>query len=223
MSGGTESASTVPGTGPDVASPPEAGAVEIEDDVEDDAGAPAETEETTGDGRDPADIPRGEIFELLSNDRRRYVLRYFRRTDQAVDLSSLVRQVAAWEQEVSAEEVTRDERKRVYTSLRQTHLPKMEAAGFVTFDAENGTVEPSEDVSDLDIYMEIVPGRELAWREYYLGLGLVSAALVAAVWAGVYPFTLLPDIAWAAVIAGAIVVSALANLYHEHTVTFDEL
>ncbi|PSP51353.1 hypothetical protein BRC60_03175, partial [Halobacteriales archaeon QH_1_68_42] len=47
-------------------------------------------------GRDRT-LSKGEIFDVLQNQRRRYVLQYLERFDEPVALSDLATQVAAWE------------------------------------------------------------------------------------------------------------------------------
>jgi hypothetical protein len=217
MSGDAESGVSVPGTGPQTpATPSTAGNVDDE------------TARSKGTGpRDDADagadrITREQIFELLSNERRRHVLRYFWENEGEAGLGPLATQVAAWENDVAPEAVTSTQRKRAYSALQQSHLPKMDGAGIVSYDSDRGVIVPSDAVADLDIYMEVVPGRELAWREIYLGLGLVSVSLVAAVWLNVYPFVLLPDIAWGGLIAVVLTLSAAANVYHDRSSGFEE-
>ncbi|UWG50084.1 putative trancriptional regulator, ArsR family [Halalkaliarchaeum sp. AArc-CO] len=163
-------------------------------------------------------VSENELFEVLANRRRRYALHALKRdaegADEQVDLGTLAEQVAAWENEVDLGEVSYDERKRVYTALQQSHLPKMDEAGIVSFNKDRGVVEPTPAMEDVEIYMDVIHGNEIPWSEYYLGLSLVSAALYAAVWLGVYPFTLLPDLSWGVFIVVAFLVSALAHRYY---------
>ena len=160
-------------------------------------------------------LSKGEIFEVLRNQRRRYVLQYLKQDDRPVELGDLAQQVAAWEYETTLDAVTPEQRKRVYTTLQQTHLPKMDETGILTFDADRGVIEPNDRTADISIYLEIVPGHEFAWRELYLSLGAVSCALVAALWGGVYPLTLLSDLAWASIIAATFTATAAIHIYHE--------
>ncbi|WP_255191661.1 DUF7344 domain-containing protein [Natronobeatus ordinarius] len=160
-------------------------------------------------------LSKGEIFEVLRNQRRRYVLHYLKQDDRPVELGDLAQQVAAWEYETTLEEVTPEQRKRVYTTLQQTHLPKMDEAGIVTFDSDEGRIEVTGLTADVAIYLEIVPGREFAWRELYLSLGAISCALVATLWLDVYPLTTLSTLTWMAIIAATFTVTATAHIYHE--------
>ena len=178
-----------------------------------DAGADA----TDDEGHDATDEPlsKGEIFELLRNQRRRYVLQYLKQDDRPVELGDLAQQIAAWEYETTLEGVTPEQRKRVYTTLQQTHLSKMDSAGILSFDSDRGVIEATDRTRDISVYLEIVPGREFAWRELYLSLGAISCALVAALWLGIYPLTLLADLIWLAIIAGTFTLTAVAHIYHE--------
>ncbi|WIV66343.1 DUF7344 domain-containing protein [Natrialbaceae archaeon AArc-T1-2] len=160
-------------------------------------------------------LSKGEIFEVLRNQRRRYVLHYLKRDEGPVEIGDLAQQVAAWEYETTLEAVTPAQRKRVYTTLQQTHLPKMDEAGILAFDSDEGVIESTDRTREVTIYLEIVPGREFAWRELYLALGAVSCALVAALWGDVYPLTELGDLAWGAIIAATFTLTAAAHIYHE--------
>ena len=154
-----------------------------------------------------------EVFSVLSNRRRRFALHALCQRDDAAELGWLARRVAAWEQGVSPAEVESDARKSCYVSLQQSHLPRMDEVGVVEFDKRAGTVHPTAAARELDIYLEVVPGREIPWHGYYLGLGAVSAALLAALWADAAPFTMLPDLAWIAFVVVALVVSAALHTY----------
>ncbi|WP_254862389.1 DUF7344 domain-containing protein [Halovivax gelatinilyticus] len=160
-------------------------------------------------------LSKGEIFEVLRNQRRRYVLQYLKQDDRPVELGDLAQQVAAWEYETTIDEVTPEQRKRVYTTLQQTHLPKMDEASILSFDSDAGVIQSTDLTKDVTVYLEIVPGHEFAWRELYLSLGAISCALVAALWGGVYPFTTVPTIAWTALIAVTITGTSVIHIIHE--------
>ncbi|WP_254763332.1 DUF7344 domain-containing protein [Natrinema marinum] len=182
------------------------------------ADAPAGGDVDEGDASPDADddpLTKGEIFEVLRNQRRRYVLQFLKQDDRPVELGDLAQQVAAWEYDTTLEGVTPEQRKRVYTTLQQTHLPKMDTAGILCFDSDLGVIEATERTRDISVYLEIVPGREFAWRELYLSLGAISCALVAALWLQIYPLTLLADLTWTALIAGTFTLTAAAHIYHE--------
>ncbi|RQG99917.1 DUF7344 domain-containing protein [Natrarchaeobius oligotrophus] len=161
------------------------------------------------------DLSKGEIFEVLRNQRRRYVLHYLKQDGRPVELGDLAQQVAAWEYETTLEGVTPEQRKRVYTTLQQTHLPKMDEAGILAFDSDAGRIEATDRTRDITVYLEIVPGHEFAWRELYLSLGAVGCALVAALWLEIYPLTLLSDLTWAGIVSVTVTATAVAHIYYE--------
>ncbi len=163
----------------------------------------------------PDSLTKGEIFEVLRNQRRRYVLQYLKQDGQPVELGDLAQQVAAWEYETTVDEVTPAQRKRVYTTLQQTHLPKMDESGILSFDSDRGIIEPTDRTRDINVYLEIVPGHEFAWRELYLSLGAIGCALVAALWLEIYPLTMLSDLTWLGVLSVTITATAAAHIYHE--------
>jgi hypothetical protein len=153
-----------------------------------------------------------EVFDVLSNRRRRYVL-YALLQEETATIGSLADQVAAWENDCSIDEVTAAERKRVYTALQQSHLPKLVRTGLVRFDDDSGHVEPTEAIEELGIYLEMVGDERLSWDRYYLALSAVSAAVVLAVWLGVPPFGALPPLVWMAVVVVLFGVSAAVHSY----------
>ncbi|WP_425607755.1 DUF7344 domain-containing protein [Natrinema salsiterrestre] len=169
----------------------------------------------TEDADSDESLPKGEIFELLRNQRRRYVLQFLKQDDRPVELGDLAQQIAAWEYDTTLEGVTPEQRKRVYTTLQQTHLPKMDTAGILRFDSDRGVIEATDRTRDISVYLEIVPGREFAWRELYLSLGAISCALVAALWLEIYPLATVSNLTWTAVIAATFTVTAAVHIYHE--------
>jgi DNA-binding transcriptional ArsR family regulator len=120
------------------------------------------------------------VFDILSSARRRYVL-YLLKTEGPMELTELSEHVAARENDTSVEELSRQQRKRVYVSLYQTHIPKLEDAGFVEYDQDSGQVTLRGRADEVDQYL----GSEeppFPWHYAYLAVavvGLVLGALVA--------------------------------------------
>jgi len=168
------------------------------------------------------DLSKGEIFDVLQNERRRYTLQYLREHDGPVQLGDLASHVAAQEYDCPNTEVTSAQRKRVYTTLQQSHLPRMHETGIVNYDDESGTVSRTAHTEELTVYLEIVPGSEFPWREYYLSLGAVSLAIVTILWVGVYPFTVIPPLVWTTLIAVVLSVSAGYHTYAGREMTLTE-
>lgn len=133
---------------------------------------------------------RNRTFETLSNPRRRQALRYLRthEDDGPVIIRDLAEQIAAWENDIPIVEVTYKQRKRVYTSLYQSHLPKLHDYGFIDYDSDRGKIELTPRAEQLDIYLEVVPNGSLPWCDVYIGTSVVAAALITAFYFGAIPF-----------------------------------
>ena len=174
-----------------------------------------DAESITEQSAETADVTTDEVFELLSNQRRRFALHYLKHRDETAELGELSEHVASWENGTELHEVDSAERKRVYTSLQSHHLPKMDEQGVVDYDDRAGVVELEDSAADLDVYLEVVADKDIPWSQYYLGLGAVNAALVAAASVNVWPTTLLPDVAWAAFVVTTVLVSAAVHVYHD--------
>lgn len=179
------------------------------------------SQQRAGDARDDRDardgsagdtgLSRETAFEVLSCTRRRYVLHHLLADDGRATLRELTRRVAAWENDTTPDDITSQQRMRAYTALRQSHLPKMEREGVVSFDPASGDVELTDDAEALEVYLEVMPGDEIAWSDYYLGLGALGVALTAAVWVDAFPFTLVPAAAWVGVVSLAVVASGVVH------------
>jgi DNA-binding transcriptional ArsR family regulator len=149
------------------------------------------------DGAQSARLSKDTIFSMLSNQRRRYVLYYLHREPGPVSLSDLAERIAAWENDIDVANLEYKQRKRVYTSLHQTHLPKLDDAGIVAYDRDEGTITLADRAHDLDVYLELVGEHDVPWCDFYLGLSVVVSLFVGAAWLGVFPFAALPGLALA--------------------------
>lgn len=160
------------------------------------------------------ELSQTEAFDILSSDRRRHVLHFLLSHKDGTDIGELSRQIAAWENGESLDQVTADERRRVYVSLHQTHLPRMDEAGVLDYENSRDTIELTERGESLRVYMEIVDDNDIPWSEFYLGLSGVSAALVATVWFGTPPLGLVPDPAWSALIVTLFTITSAVHVYY---------
>jgi hypothetical protein len=93
------------------------------------------------------------MFEVLKNERRRFVLRHFDENEGPVALGDLAEHVAARENDKPVRELSSGERKRVYVGLYQCHLPKMDDAGIVDFNRNRGRIELGPNADLLDEYL----------------------------------------------------------------------
>jgi hypothetical protein len=95
-----------------------------------------------------------QIFSVLQNQRRRDVIEYLGRTDGPVSLGELAEQIAGWENDKEPRLVGSRERKRVYVALYQSHLPKMEEAGAITYQKDRGIVGEGDEIDRFRAYVD---------------------------------------------------------------------
>lgn len=136
------------------------------------------------DGRDAPGRPDGfgddELFGILRSQRRRRVLRRLREAGGDATLSGLAREVAAAENDKPVDALRSQEYKRVYISLYQTHLPKMDDAGVVEFDRDRGEVRRGPNADAVYARLDSDPGARRPWHRYYLALAGASLLALAA-------------------------------------------
>lgn len=170
---------------------------------------PEMADESLGEG---PSIGTDEMFALLSNERRRRVLQHLSRNGGEARLRDLARDIAAEEHDAEPVDVTYAQRKRLYTSLYQSHLPRMERSDVITYDRNSGVVALGPAAEEFDVYLEIVGKHEFTWSTYYLGLATLFGVATLAFAAGTPPFAgLQPAVlmsAYVALLAG----SAIANV-----------
>lgn len=168
-----------------------------------------------GESGSEAELPLDydDYFHLLSSHRRRYTLHYLKQNGGRAELSELAEQLAAWENNIEREAVSYDQRKRVYTSLQQVHLPEMDDLRVVTFDDQAGVATLTASAEELDIYFEIVGQRDIPWSGFYLLLVVVNVAILGVGVLGIGPLTAVPDIGWSLFVLTTFAVVSLAHVY----------
>jgi hypothetical protein len=150
------------------------------------------------------------VFDILSSPRRRYVLYYLRKTNQPVALNDLAEQVAAWENESPVDALSDQQRKRVYVSLYQTHIPKLDSVGVIEYDQQSGMVELTSRVHRIDDYLTETT-QPIPWQQIYLALAVLGVALVGLVWFDVGPFAPISELAVGVVITAGFAIAAVIN------------
>lgn len=165
--------------------------------------------------KETGELSRDELFEVLGNRRRQYVLQSLKReADGEIDFSELVTRVAAQENDVPVEQVDSDERKSVYVGLRQTHLPKMDEYNMIEYDRDRGRVELDDAAERAQMYLEYVPENDIPWAHHYLGLSAIMGVIVALTWQGIYPFANLQGMAIAVITVAVLGTSAVVHSIH---------
>ena len=152
------------------------------------------------------DLSKDELFRILSNSRRRYIIYYLHEAGDEMSLKQLAARIAAVENGTSVDDVTDEERQRVYISLYQTHLPKLEEAGIVSYDDEERIVALTEEIAREGFFWMQTEEESRPWATYYAVLGAIGWLAILARVAAVPVFATLPWFAIAAFVSTALLV-----------------
>lgn len=163
----------------------------------------------TADG-DDAELTVDDIFEILKNERRRRVLVHLRANDGEADIGELAEVIAAKENDIDVSQLSSDQRKRVYISLYQGHLPKMDSKGVIEFQKNRGTVELQPAAEQLFSYLSLDSESEETEKYYLLRAGFL-AVVAAGIIVGYALNVLALYLVWIS-IAAMLIVSAVELL-----------
>lgn len=135
------------------------------------------------------ELTQAELFDVFSNARRRRTVQYLKRRGGNCDLAPLVEQVAAWENGIETDDVSRTQRRRVYISLYQTHLPMLEEHGIVDWDPDDHTIDllPREDV--FEPYLDHRLEDQRPWHRLYMAVTALGMLAIALAWLSIGPLT----------------------------------
>ena len=104
------------------------------------------------------------VFEVLSEERRRYALYYLEQKDGPVPIEELIEQIAAWETNGSAATIPDEKFREVGLEFYHTDLPKTADLQYVQYDSEAGEVTLTEAPPRVDAIISVArvierPGR----------------------------------------------------------------
>lgn len=141
-------------------------------------------------------LSKDDTFHILQNERRRRVLQYLSDTDGPVDMRDIAEQVAAWEHDTTVQQLTSDQRQRVYIALYQSHLPKLADFDLIVYNRSRGIVERTPLADQVASYLQdsnedsTMMGIESAkWARYFGWATVLSIGLIALAWLGISPVT----------------------------------
>lgn len=149
-----------------------------------DSRVPLESSQKAGDTQH---LSRDDIFHILQTKRRRDVLRYLQTRTEPVELGELAEQIAAWEQETTVDQLHSTERQRVYISLYQSHLPKLDNRGIVDYDKDRGFVTKTPLAAQLEPYLEETRPNRTPWPRRYGAVTLCCTLFFVVAATGVVP------------------------------------
>lgn len=145
-------------------------------------------DDTEGAANQDNTLSKDEIFHVLQNDRRRRVLQYLVDTDGPVQMGDIAEQITAWEYGTNVEEITSEQRQRVYIALYQSHLPKLAEFGLVTYNQHQGIVEQTPHINQVTRYLDQdeTPSQSenttRKWTWYYAYLTGINILLISLTW-----------------------------------------
>ncbi|WP_137287574.1 DUF7344 domain-containing protein [Halorussus salinisoli] len=131
------------------------------------------------------------MFDLLGNSRRRRVLRHLLE-EREITLTDLSARIAAWENDVAVTDLSSRQRKQVYSSLYQTHIPRLSEHDIVAYDADDRRVRLTGDTERLHRFLDVEEshsGSSYQWSRYFLWTAVVGSAAIAGNWLGTAPAT----------------------------------
>ena len=154
-----------------------------------------------------------QIHGLLANERRRAVIERVDASPGTVTVRDLSTAIA--EAETGQSPPPARVRESVYTSLHQTHLPKLDAVGVVEYDRERSLVHVRPAVRQVDRHMDVLNGLGITWGEYYRGLGVFGLVLVVGALTGLPIVSLVDPLLVASGTLAAFAVSGAAQLWND--------
>ena len=153
-------------------------------------------------------LSREDVFTLLSNHRRHYVLLSLPE-NRSASFDELVDWVTALERERKGEADNRNHRAAVYTSLYQTHIPKLADADLVVHNQERKQVRITQRGLWLRSYLQSARGDGIRWDRVFLAESLLWIA-VTLVALGDVPLVRAPSMSW--IVIGSIATFFITSL-----------
>lgn len=123
-----------------------------------------------------------EIFDVLGNRRRRYILCYLLKQSNPIECSDIAEQIAAWENDLERDQVPMSQYQSVYNSLYQTHLPKLESTELVKYDRAENLVYHTNKTKEIEQFINSATSELDEPRTWYLRTligGLLLTAIIA--------------------------------------------
>lgn len=161
-----------------------------------DVGLTGDVEDDAGFGTADESVTEDDLLKALSNRRRRQVLAYLLAGDGSSTAGELAEHIAAEENDTSVDRLSSYQRKRVYVSLYQNHLPVLDDANVVEYDHDRKTVALEADSTDLEPYVWKRSDPAGAWTTMAATVVLAAGVLLGSLQVGVLAVT--PTWVWIA-------------------------
>lgn len=96
-----------------------------------------------------------QIFEVLSEERRRYALYYLEQQETAIPVQELIEQVAEWNADRPAESIPDEKFERIEMEFYHRELPKATDLEYVQYNPNDGLVELTGIPPEVDAIISI--------------------------------------------------------------------
>jgi len=115
-----------------------------------------------------ADQVESDYLQLIQNFRRRTFIKILKDLGGEAHIREVVRRIAKFEGKENDRRVI----KSIHVSLLQTHIPRLERAGIISY--HNGVIKLIELPPELEYYIEIVERGDIPWCIYYMVSSFVA-------------------------------------------------
>lgn len=110
---------------------------------------------------DTETVSLDDVFDVLSDRRRRYVLYCLHQHDRPVTVDTLARWIAALEAESPPEAVATDDVQRIVTDLSHSQLPRLADIPLINYDRDDDAVTIADDALQIQPYLLIAARDDL--------------------------------------------------------------
>mgnify|MGYP002761021882 CR=1 FL=1 len=159
-----------------------------------------------------SEFSQNEILEVLRNRRRRLVIYYLLDNGGEAAVGELTEYVAVDEYDTSTDEMSSDQRKRVYTGLYQFHLPRLDEIEVIDLDTEANVISLGAKATAIEPYLPRESNSTTAHIE--LAIALFVSPLVTLGVLGVGPLDAVPLLLWAGLTILVLLGLALLQQYN---------
>lgn len=97
-----------------------------------------------------------EVFAVLSDSRRRFLLRCLQTAQGPVSVNKLATNLVTWEGQQQVSDSADDDTSAIQVLLVHNHLPKMEEAGLVEYDDTQQMVTPTDRIHQAQPHLQIM-------------------------------------------------------------------